>query len=279
MPPREEVSFQRTLARAARRGPRSRRPSGARCSSTGSMSAIQALSVALNTAWSPSEVVSSGPNRRNDSGFEPMTSRISSPRTRVASAVVPTGARDRHGLVAEVRQAEIAEQEAAIRMGVGAHPTLARRSEGAPIRCSVPPSSKSSSGRSRGIQRLEEGETGRVVATSAIGTGRACHVPRPASPPPPPARSHPSGGGARSSAGAGVPLAPLPSLCLALDVGELRRGRSPVWGQQACSWTSAGTVAGDCLVRTSYPKPVSTGGAAPLRGFGRSPRGWRSCSR
>jgi hypothetical protein len=68
------------------------RPSGARWSSPGSVSATHVRFVTSNTADRRFDAVSSGPNSRNVSGLSLITSRTSSPRTRVASLVEPPGA-------------------------------------------------------------------------------------------------------------------------------------------------------------------------------------------
>ena len=57
----------------------------------GSSSASHARGLASNTACSRFDAVSSGPNRRNVSGFARITSRSISPSTRVASLVVVPG--------------------------------------------------------------------------------------------------------------------------------------------------------------------------------------------
>ena len=67
------------------------RPSGARWSSPGSVSAIQPRSVTSKTGASRFEAVSSGPNSRNVRGLRAITSRMKPPSTRVASLELAPG--------------------------------------------------------------------------------------------------------------------------------------------------------------------------------------------
>ena len=80
------------------------------------------------TAPSRFDAVSSGPKSRKSVGLRAMTSRRKPPSTRVASLVRRRrAAATVDGVVAEVGQHEVAQQHAAVRVRVRAHPALARR--------------------------------------------------------------------------------------------------------------------------------------------------------
>ncbi len=106
------------------------RPSGARWSSVDRRSASHTRSVTSNTASSRFEAVSSGPMRRKLSGLARITSRRKAPeharrlaRGRAGQRVPPDG------VVAEVGQLEVAQQQPAVGVRVRAHPPLAGRRE------------------------------------------------------------------------------------------------------------------------------------------------------
>ena len=102
------------------------RPSGARWSSLSAASAAsQARSVTSNTAPRRLEAVSSGPMMRKLSGLRRITSRRKPPSTRVASLVLGARPVDLDGVVAKVGHLQLAQQQAAVGVGVGAHPPLA----------------------------------------------------------------------------------------------------------------------------------------------------------
>ena len=75
-----------------------------------------------------------GPKIRKLSGFWRMTSRSHVPSTFVASDEEVAGLGDLDGVVAEVGQPEVAQQDAAVRMRVGAHPAVTHRRERPQIR-------------------------------------------------------------------------------------------------------------------------------------------------
>ena len=130
-----------------------------------------------------------------------MTSRRNAPSTRVASWVAAAGSRHRHRVVAEVRQVQVAQQQPAVGVRVGAHPPI-------------------TAGRERlqlGTQRavLVEQLLGPVAAQplfqlrAVLGIlvrlrpaapGGSARCPQPACRPPPSARSSPWACAARSSA-------------------------------------------------------------------------------
>ena len=92
----------------------------------GSVSACQARSVTSNSACSRFDAVSSGPKTRNVSMLSRITSRSHVPSTRIGSFVVVAGARHVDRVVAEVGEAQVLQQLAAVGVRDRAHPALAR---------------------------------------------------------------------------------------------------------------------------------------------------------
>ena len=180
------------------------RPSGARWSSPGTISAIHVRSVTSSTAPRRFDAVSSGPNIRKVSVFRAMTSRSTS-RGRASPRRSSRRARHVDRVVAEVGQLEVAEELAAVRDGVRAHPPRARGRQAAssgssaPLaRRTAPRAGRSASSASR-IARLSA-----FVRTSLIGTWWRASCPRPGGRRSPSGRSSPWASGARSSATAGA---------------------------------------------------------------------------
>ena len=144
-----------------------------------------------------------GPKSRKLSGFAAITSRRNAPSTRVASLVRRAGLRHVDRVVAEVGQDEVAQQQAAVRVRVRAHPALAlrrqrRRAPGRACRARrrAPPA-----GSCAATPRARAGAPGcRARRRAAPGASARC--PRPAGRRPPSAPSSPSACAARSSASA-----------------------------------------------------------------------------
>ena len=105
------------------------RPSGARWSSVGKISASKARFVTSNTSWSRLEAVSSGPNSRNVAGLRLITSRSQRPSGRVPWVAQAPGLMHLGRVAAEVRQIEIAQQQPAVGVRVRAHPPVAARGQ------------------------------------------------------------------------------------------------------------------------------------------------------
>ena len=130
MPPGEQISFQPALAQVlaehlhhaavGREMVVSRlrsRPSSRRSSTS-------------KTAPSRFDAVSSGPNRRKFAvRVESITSRRNVPRTRVASASTCPGRRTVDGVVAEIGQLQIPQQQPTVRVRIGAHAPVALRAQ------------------------------------------------------------------------------------------------------------------------------------------------------
>ena len=76
-----------------------------------------------------------------------MTSRSQVPRTRVASLDVVAGRGDLDGVVPEVRQPKVPQQQPAVGVRIGAHPRGAARREPRMSARGRPSASNSSSGR------------------------------------------------------------------------------------------------------------------------------------
>ena len=142
----EEVALEPALAEVLREDlhdPAARARAGRRAAS---VSAFQVLSVTSRTASSRFDAVSSGPNKRKVSQVRPIDVAQELPRTRVASAEERRAHRP-DGVVAEVRQREVAEQEAAVGVRVGAHAAAPAGASSRELGDEAPWSSKSSSGR------------------------------------------------------------------------------------------------------------------------------------
>ena len=111
------------------------------------------------------------------------TSRSQPPITRVASLEPVAGARDVDGVVAEVRQAQVAQQQAAVGVRVGAHPALAlgRERDDLRARTAVLVEQLLGAGRSasrlRARRRARRRRPARPAAPGA--SGRALAGPRP----------------------------------------------------------------------------------------------------
>ena len=244
------------------------RPSGARWSSTGCTSPCQARPVTSNTAPRRFEAVSSGPNSRNVLGLRRITSRSKAPSTRVASLVVVRRRGDRDGVVAEVRQPQVAQQDAAVGVRAGAHPPVAlgrRRQDVVARRRRVV---EQLLGPVRAQPRLELGERGRRVARAE----RAAPGASAASPSP--GRSSPSACAGRASASAAA---------------RSRRPRAAVAGSPRSRRATSSSAAAICWMhrrRGRRPRRRRAGVRSPRAaraarraGSARAPSGWRSCSR
>ena len=252
------------------------RPSGARWSSPGTISAIQVRSVTSSTAPSRFDAVSSGPNIRKLSRVAGHhVAQHTCPSTRVASARGRAGRRDVHGVVAEVGQREVAQELAAVGDRVGAHPPGAGR---APAR----PAPGGACRRRRTAPRA-----GRSASSprGSRGSRRSC--------------------GPRSSAPGGCASCPRPGLP-SISLGPVQpfgvrstiigqRGRSVTPSSRARRWISR--ISSSDRVQGRGELLVDVGGIVALdvvgrvavalhqrrqllgAGSGRAPSGWRSCSR
>ena len=198
------------------------------------------------------EAVSSGPKMRKFrwSSLSSITSRRNLPSVRVSSFIDAAGPGDVDGVVAEVGQAQVAEQDAAVGVRVGPHPALALRGPARRVRGRAGPPRRTAprAGSSASRFRAASGARGAPSARRAAPGGPGTS-PRPAG------RRRPSG-----------PVQPL-GVCRTIigqrgRVGDaLGRGRRP---------GSAGS--------RRRPRRASrpSAGASPR---GRPPRRSRGCSR
>ena len=199
------------------------RPSGARWSSPARRSAIQARSVASNTAPSRLDAVSSGPKTRKSCSRRcaRMTSRRNPPSTRVASLDVVAGRaarrrRSRGSRAARGRAAAGRRWRAGWR-SCAARPSGASAGELGRERAVVVEQLLGPVGAHPGLELREVLGVGRAARRAAPGGRATC--PRPAGRRPPWARSSPSACAARSSASAAARRPP--SRARALDRGDL----------------------------------------------------------
>ena len=170
------------------------------------------------------EAVSSGPKTRKlaSPALARMTSRSQPPSTRVASLLVVPGASTVDRVVAEVGQREVAQQQPAVGVRVGAHAALAlggqRRDLGARrgrARRTAPPGGTSAS-----TPRARRGARGSRRASPAAPGGRG-RCPPSAGRRPPWAPSSPWACAGRSSASAAARWPP--SRAARLDRGDVAR--------------------------------------------------------
>ena len=181
------------------------RPSGARWSSPGTVSAIQALSVASKTAARRLDAVSSGPE-------EPEVLRVGAHHVAQEDAQharglgeVRAGRGDVDRVGTEVGEAQVARQQAAVGVGRGPHAPLASRSQAVQLSGAAPLARRRArrAGRSASTPPARPGARGSRAPPPAApdGPGRC---PPPAARPPPEGPSSPWGWAGRSSASAGV---------------------------------------------------------------------------
>ena len=178
-----------------------------------------------------------GPNTRNVCGL--CADHVAQPGAEHPGGLGGDGAGVRHvdGVVAEVRQAQVAQQQSAVGVRVGAHPRGRRGRRGDDVRRGRParrtaPRAGSCASTPRAAEVL-----GVRAHVRRAGPGARARCPRPADRRPPSARSSPSGSAARSSArsvGRTSPSLARPSLDLGDAVerlvqrrGHLRGGRRP----------------------------------------------------
>ena len=96
-------------------------------------------SVTSNSAPRRLDAVSSGPKTRKlSAGCASMTSRRNAPSTRVASASSVPGVPNVDGVVAEVGQGEVAQEQSAVGVRVRAHPPVALGASAARSGTSLP---------------------------------------------------------------------------------------------------------------------------------------------
>ena len=178
------------------------RPSGARCSSVGSVRPPRRGRSTSKTASSRFEAVSSGPKSRKLSGLRAM-SRRKPPSTRVASATSSPGSLTVDRVVAEVGQSELPSSRPPFACGFA----LIRRSpfggSAAAPATSAPSLVEQLLGPVAPHPRLEQREMLRVRrAPPRAAPGASATCPRSAGRRPPSGRSSPSACAARSSASA-----------------------------------------------------------------------------
>ena len=221
--------------------------------------------------------VSSGPNEPEVGRVGVVGHHVAQERAQHPGRLRGGRARDLDlaGVVAEVGQVEVAEEQAAVGVGVGAHAPVARRAPGRPARGRSAPVVVEQLLRPVAAHpRLERAEVlgiGRGPRPAAPGGPATC--PPPAGRRPRPAPSSPWACAARSSAtGAGSPLPPSAS---ALDLGDLVEDARRGWRPWPGAWP-----------RARRPRRSRACGRSPAAGWparrrrcGPARWGWRSCSR
>ena len=100
------------------------------------------------------------------SGFALITSRSSPPSTRVASLVVAGRGGHLHGVITEVGHLEVAQQQPAVGVGIGAHTARATRRERGQVAAQAPRWRRTAPRRGRTAATSRAREVSRVVAHS-----------------------------------------------------------------------------------------------------------------
>ena len=230
VPPGEQVALEPALAQCARSGPPSpgRRATGGRrpAGSLAHPGPVGHLEHRL-------EPVRGGLVRAEDAEVAPVGVRGASRRagtrraTRVASASSAPGSVDVDGVVAEVRQPQVAQQQRR-RWRAGWRPCAARPPARAPASSGTQRRRRRRTAPRAGsccIQRLEHGAGARgSVRSRRAAPGASATCPRPACRRPTRARSSPWACAARSSASAGASRCAR-ARAAALDLGDLVEGR------------------------------------------------------
>ena len=255
------------------------RPSGARCSSVGSISASQARRSTSKTSPSRFDAVSSGPKSRKLRGLprDDVAEKAAEHPRRLAAARARLV--DLDGVVAEVRQHEVAQQLAPVRVRVGAHALSPlgreraqlgprarpprRRAPPAGSSAATPPAARRCSGFSRASAighlvrapgALDRQAVDLLRPGPALRRAQDDHRPRGARPParaaagPPRSRRAPRRARRRSARAR-------PAVLAVEDVTRIGRGRSPRAARRA--------RARGCARARSGSRSCSRSGAGP----------------